>query len=175
MAKLPILQFEEKIIETVQNNIVTVLIGETGSGKSTQLSQILYRHGYAKSGTICVTQPRRVAAVSVARRVAQEMGVRLGEEVGYAIRFEDRTSSETLIKYLTDGVLLRESLSDPELRSYSVIILDEAHERSLNMDILMGLLKRLISIRKDSNFRVLVTSATLEGEKVSGSQTPLSG
>ncbi|XP_057529036.1 probable pre-mRNA-splicing factor ATP-dependent RNA helicase DEAH4 [Amaranthus tricolor] len=168
MAKLPILQFEEKIIETVQNNIVTVLIGETGSGKSTQLSQILYRHGYAKSGTICVTQPRRVAAVSVARRVAQEMGVRLGEEVGYAIRFEDRTSSETLIKYLTDGVLLRESLSDPELRSYSVIILDEAHERSLNMDILMGLLKRLISIRKDSNFRVLVTSATLEGEKVSG-------
>ncbi|CAO2829438.1 unnamed protein product [Amaranthus hypochondriacus] len=168
MAKLPILQFEEKIIETVQNNIVTVLIGETGSGKSTQLSQILYRHGYAKSGTICVTQPRRVAAVSVARRVAQEMGVRLGEEVGYAIRFEDRTSSETLIKYLTDGVLLRESLSDPELRSYSVIILDEAHERSLNMDILMGLLKRLINIRKDSNFRVLVTSATLEGEKVSG-------
>ncbi|KNA17592.1 hypothetical protein SOVF_078270 [Spinacia oleracea] len=167
MEKLPILQFEEKIVETVKKNAVTVLIGETGSGKSTQLSQILFRHGFADSGTICVTQPRRVAAVSVARRVAQEMGVRLGEEVGYAIRFEDRTSTKTRIKYLTDGVLLRESLSDPELSSYSVIILDEAHERSLNMDILMGLVKRLVGIRSSSNFRVLITSATLEGEKVS--------
>uniref|UniRef100_A0A803M6S3 RNA helicase n=1 Tax=Chenopodium quinoa TaxID=63459 RepID=A0A803M6S3_CHEQI len=167
MDKLPILQFEAKIVETVKNNLVTVLIGETGSGKSTQLSQILFRHGFADSGTICVTQPRRVAAVSVARRVAHEMGVRLGEEVGYAIRFEDRTSTKTRIKYLTDGVLLRESLSDSELRSYSVIILDEAHERSLNMDILMGLVKRLVGIRDSANFRVLITSATLEGEKVS--------
>lgn len=95
------------------------------------------------------------------------MGVRLGEEVGYAIRFEDRTSTNTRIKYLTDGVLLRESLSDSELRSYSVIILDEAHERSLNMDILMGLVKRLVGIRDPDKFRVLITSATLEGEKVS--------
>ncbi|KAL2903601.1 putative pre-mRNA-splicing factor ATP-dependent RNA helicase DEAH4 [Bienertia sinuspersici] len=168
MEKLPILQFEDKIVETVSQNPVTVLIGETGSGKSTQLSQILFRHGFADSGTICVTQPRRVAAVSVARRVSQEMGVPLGEQVGYAIRFEDRTSSKTRIKYLTDGVLLRESLSDPELSSYSVIILDEAHERSLNMDILMGLVKRLVGIRDPNKFRVLITSATLEGEKVSG-------
>lgn len=95
--QLPILQFEEKIMETVEKNPVTVIIGETGSGKSTQLSQMLFRRGYADSGMIGVTQPRRVAAVSVARRVAQELGVRLGEEVGYAIRFEDRTSEKTRI------------------------------------------------------------------------------
>ncbi|WZZ45797.1 hypothetical protein YC2023_042056 [Brassica napus] len=181
MANLPILQFEEKIVETVENNPVVVIIGETGSGKSTQLSQILHRHGYTKSGVIAVTQPRRVAAVSVARRVAQELDVNLGEDVGYAIRFEDRTSSKTRInyvfdlpphcgivarRYLTDGVLLRESLSNPMLDDYSVIILDEAHERSLNTDILLGLMKRLVRIRS-SNFKVLITSATLDGEKVS--------
>ncbi|KAI7748719.1 hypothetical protein M8C21_022259 [Ambrosia artemisiifolia] len=166
MANLPILQFEDKILETVNHNPVIVIIGETGSGKSTQLSQILHRSGYTKAGAIAVTQPRRVAAVSVSRRVAQELDVRLGDEVGYAIRFEDRTSERTCIKYLTDGVLLRESLSDPELKQYSVIILDEAHERSLNTDILMGLMKRLIRLRA-SNLKVLVTSATLDGEKVS--------
>lgn len=167
MANLPILQFEEKILDTVEKNPVVVIIGETGSGKSTQLSQILHRSGYSKSGLIAVTQPRRVAAVSVARRVAQELDVRLGEEVGYAIRFEDRTSEKTRIKYLTDGVLLRESLSDPELTSYSVIILDEAHERSLNTDILLGLMKRLVVKIRASNLKVLITSATLDGEKVS--------
>ncbi|KGN62367.1 probable pre-mRNA-splicing factor ATP-dependent RNA helicase DEAH4 isoform X1 [Cucumis sativus] len=166
MAQLPILQFEEKIIETVEQNQVVVIIGETGSGKSTQLSQMLHRRGYTKSGIIGVTQPRRVAAVSVARRVAEELGVHLGEEVGYAIRFEDRTSERTRIKYLTDGVLLRESLSDPELGQYSVIILDEAHERSLNTDTLMGLMKRLIRMR-NSHLKVLITSATLDGDKVS--------
>ncbi|XXG45040.1 hypothetical protein AAC387_Pa02g0231 [Persea americana] len=163
---LPILKFEETIIETVDKNPVVVIIGETGSGKSTQLSQILHRHGHTKHGTIAVTQPRRVAAVSVARRVAQELGVRLGEEVGYAIRFEDRTSEKTCIKYLTDGCLLRESLSNPELKQYSVIILDEAHERSLNTDILLGLMKRLVKTRS-SNLKVLITSATLDGAKVS--------
>ncbi|KAH6777513.1 RNA helicase family protein [Perilla frutescens var. frutescens] len=166
MAQLPILQSEDKIVETVEKNPVVVVIGETGSGKSTQLSQILHRSGYTKSGCIAVTQPRRVAAVTVSRRVSQELNVRLGEEVGYAIRFEDRTSEKTIIKYLTDGVLLRESLSNPELTQYSVIILDEAHERSLNTDILLGLMKRLIKFRA-SNLKVLVTSATLDGEKVS--------
>ncbi|KAL6505440.1 hypothetical protein OROHE_022819 [Orobanche hederae] len=166
MAQLPILQFEEKIVETVEKNSIVVVIGETGSGKSTQLSQILHRRGYTKSGCIAVTQPRRVAAVSVSRRVAQELNVKLGEQVGYAIRFEDRTSEKTLIKYLTDGVLLRESLSNPELSQYSVIILDEAHERSLNTDILLGLMKRLIKFRA-SNLKILITSATLDGEKVS--------
>ncbi|XP_020229859.1 probable pre-mRNA-splicing factor ATP-dependent RNA helicase DEAH4 [Cajanus cajan] len=160
---LPIVQYEEKIIETVERSPVVVVIGETGSGKSTQLSQMLHRRGYGK---IAVTQPRRVAAVSVARRVAHELGVQLGEEVGYAIRFEDRTSHNTRIKYLTDGVLLRESLANPELNEYSVIILDEAHERSLNTDILMGLMKRLVKIRT-SDLKVLITSATLDGDKVS--------
>ncbi|XP_027340109.1 probable pre-mRNA-splicing factor ATP-dependent RNA helicase DEAH4 isoform X3 [Abrus precatorius] len=163
MATLPIVQYEEKIIETVERNPVVVVIGETGSGKSTQLSQMLHRRRYGK---IAVTQPRRVAAVSVARRVAQELGVKLGEEVGYAIRFEDRTSHNTRIKYLTDGVLLREILANPELNEYSVIILDEAHERSLNTDILMGLMKRLVRIRS-SDLKVLITSATLDGDKVS--------
>ncbi|XP_015170822.1 probable pre-mRNA-splicing factor ATP-dependent RNA helicase isoform X2 [Solanum tuberosum] len=166
MGDLPIVRFEEKIVETVKENPVVVVIGETGSGKSTQLPQILYRRGYAKSGIIAVTQPRRVAAVSVSRRVAQEQNVRIGEEVGYAIRFEDRTSEKTRIKYLTDGVLLRESLFNPELNQYSVIILDEAHERSLNTDILLGLMKRLIKWRH-SNLKVLITSATLDGGKVS--------
>lgn len=166
MTLLPILQFEEKIVETVEKNPVVVVIGETGSGKSTQLSQILHRRGFTNSGCIAVTQPRRVAAVTVSRRVSQELNVRLGEEVGYAIRFEDRTSEKTIIKYLTDGVLLRESLSNPELSQYSVIILDEAHERSLNTDILLGLMKRLIKLR-ESNLKVLITSATLDGEKVS--------
>ncbi|KAL8052426.1 hypothetical protein ABFX02_05G003200 [Erythranthe guttata] len=166
MAQLPILRYEEKIAETVEKNPVVVIIGETGSGKSTQLSQILRRRGYTKAGCIAVTQPRRVAAVAVSRRVAEELDVKLGEEVGYAIRFEDRTSERTSIKYLTDGVLLRESLSNPELNQYSVIILDEAHERSLNTDILLGLMKRLVKLRA-SNLKVLITSATLDGEKVS--------
>ncbi|XP_078434276.1 RNA helicase family protein isoform X2 [Wolffia australiana] len=147
MAVLPILEFEDTIVETVAANPVVVIIGETGSGKSTQLSQILHRRGYSKKGMIAVTQPRRVAAVSVARRVAQELGVRLGDEVGYTIRFEDRSSDITRIKYLTDGCLLRESLSSMDLNKYSVIILDEAHERSLNTDILLGLVKRLVSLR----------------------------
>ncbi|WOK97415.1 putative pre-mRNA-splicing factor ATP-dependent RNA helicase DEAH4 [Canna indica] len=163
---LPILEFQDKIAETVEENPVVVIIGETGSGKSTQLSQILHRRGYTRSGAIAITQPRRVAAVTVARRVASELGVPLGEEVGYAIRFEDRTSNRTCIKYLTDGCLLRESLSNPELNQYSVIILDEAHERSLNTDILLGLMKRLIK-RRSSNLKVLITSATLDGVKVS--------
>ncbi|KAJ4795519.1 RNA helicase family protein [Rhynchospora pubera] len=163
---LPILEYEEKIAETVEANSVVVIIGETGSGKSTQLSQILHRRGYSDKGIIAVTQPRRVAAVSVSRRVAQELGVTLGEEVGYAIRFEDRTSRTTRIKYLTDGCLLRESLSNPDLNQYSVIILDEAHERSLNTDILLGLMKRLINSRS-SDLKVLITSATLDGVKVS--------
>ncbi|KAM0904612.1 hypothetical protein ACQ4PT_017907 [Festuca glaucescens] len=163
---LPISEHEDEIVAAVEANPVIVVIGETGSGKSTQLSQILHRRGYTRRGAIAVTQPRRVAAVSVSRRVAQELGVSLGEEVGYAIRFEDRTSEKTSIKYLTDGVLLRESLSNPELKQYSVIILDEAHERSLNTDILLGLMKRLIKHRA-SDLKVLITSATLDGLKVS--------
>nr|GEW73319.1 probable pre-mRNA-splicing factor ATP-dependent RNA helicase DEAH4 [Tanacetum cinerariifolium]GEW90074.1 probable pre-mRNA-splicing factor ATP-dependent RNA helicase DEAH4 [Tanacetum cinerariifolium] len=116
-------------------------------------------------GLILQFTQRLTQGCNSAKRVAQELYVRLGDEVGYAIRFEDKTLERTRIKYLTDGVLLRENLSDPELKQYSVIILDEAHEKSLNTDILMGLMKRLIKLRS-SNLKVLITSATLDGEKV---------
>lgn len=121
---------------------MVIVIGETGSGKTTQLTQFLLEDGYGKLGMIGCTQPRRVAAISVAKRVSEEMEVKLGSKVGYAIRFEDCTSNETIIKYMTDGVLLRESLTEPTLDQYSCIIMDEAHERALNTDVLMGLLKR---------------------------------
>ncbi|GLC37757.1 hypothetical protein PLESTB_001473700 [Pleodorina starrii] len=144
---LPIRQFSKDILAAVESNDVIVVIGETGSGKTTQLSQILLEAGYASQGVIAVTQPRRVGAVTVAKRVAEERGVQLGREVGYAVRFEDCTSVATRIKYLTDGTLLRECLEDPQLQRYSVIVLDEAHERSLNTDILFGLIKRLVRTR----------------------------
>ncbi|GLJ23329.1 hypothetical protein SUGI_0441370 [Cryptomeria japonica] len=164
--QLPINEYENEILKAVTHNSIVVIIGETGSGKTTQLSQIMHRHGFTKSGRVGITQPRRVAAVSVSRRVASEMGVRIGEEVGYSIRFEDRTSDRTCIKYLTDGCLLRECLSDPELRQYAVIILDEAHERSLNTDILLGLMKKLVR-RRSQDLKVIITSATLDGDKFS--------
>lgn len=116
-------------------------MGETGSGKTTQLTQYLHESGYSSRGLIGCTQPRRVAAMSVAKRVSEEMNVKLGEEVGYAIRFEDCTSEKTFIKYMTDGILLRECLGDPDVEHYSAIIMDEAHERSLNTDVLFGLLR----------------------------------
>lgn len=123
-------------------NPVLIVIGETGSGKTTQMTQYLAEAGLADRGKIGCTQPRRVAATSVAKRVAEEVGCRLGEEVGYAIRFEDCTGPDTKIKYMTDGLLLREALIDPDMSQYSCIILDEAHERSINTDVLFGLLKR---------------------------------
>ncbi|KAF0976562.1 hypothetical protein FDP41_004461 [Naegleria fowleri] len=119
------------------------------SGKTTQIPQFLVHAGYSKDGKgIACTQPRRVAAMSVAQRVADEMDVDLGNEVGYSIRFEDKSSEKTILKYLTDGMLLREAMLDPKLSKYSVVILDEAHERTLSTDILMGLLKELLQKRK---------------------------
>jgi len=129
------------------------------------MTQYLAEAGYTSKGRIGCTQPRRVAAMSVAKRVAEEFGCRLGEEVGYAIRFEDCTSPETVIKYMTDGMLLREILVDEELVSYSVVMLDEAHERTIHTDVLFGLLKGLLQRRKD--LRLIVTSATLDAEKFS--------
>jgi pre-mRNA-splicing factor ATP-dependent RNA helicase DHX15/PRP43 len=141
-----------------------ILVGETGSGKTTQVAQFIAEAGYCNRGQrIVCTQPRRVAAMSVARRVAEEMDVNLGEEVGYSIRFEECSGPKTLIKFATDGMLLREAISDPNLNQYSVIILDEAHERTLATDILFGLLKEILIKRKD--LKLVVMSATLEAEK----------
>lgn len=160
--KLPCWEKQKAAVEMVQNHQSSVLIGETGSGKTTQVPQFLLA-AEVGSGKIAVTQPRRVAAMSVASRVAQEMDVELGKEVGYLIRFEDMTSEETRLKYMTDGMLLRECQIDPLMSQYSVIILDEAHERTLSTDILFGLLKEVLQKRPD--LRCLVMSATLEAEK----------
>lgn len=162
---LPAFAVREDLLRVIRENQVTIVIGETGSGKTTQLTQFLYEDGFGKTGMIGCTQPRRVAAMSVAKRVAEEMEVPLGSTVGYAIRFEDYTSEETRIKYLTDGILLRESLNEPDLDRYSCIIMDEAHERALNTDILMGLIKKILQRRRD--LKLIVTSATMNAKRFS--------
>eukprot|EP00178_Gracilaria_changii_P019156 TRINITY_DN556_c0_g1_i1.p1 TRINITY_DN556_c0_g1~~TRINITY_DN556_c0_g1_i1.p1 ORF type:complete len:1177 (+),score=185.36 TRINITY_DN556_c0_g1_i1:16196-19726(+) len=165
-ASLPIAKLKTQLLAAVESNQILVVVGETGSGKSTQMTQYLADAGYTSKGKrIGCTQPRRVAAMSVAKRVAEERGCRLGEEVGYSIRFEDCTSPETQIKYMTDGMLLREVLTDSDLHQYSVIMLDEAHERTIATDVLFGLLKDCVRRRKD--LKVIVTSATLDAEKFS--------
>ena len=146
---LPIFDFRSGLLEAIADHQVLIVVAETGSGKTTQLPQYLHEAGYTKGGMkIGCTQPRRVAAMSVAARVADEMGVRLGQEVGYSIRFEDMTSDKTALKYMTDGMLLREFLTDPELSTYSALIIDEAHERTLSTDILFGLVKVLSIFEK---------------------------
>ena len=162
---LPIFKLRDQLVQAVIENQVLVVIGETGSGKTTQMTQYLAESGFTSTGRIGCTQPRRVAAMSVAKRVAEEVGCRLGEEVGYAIRFEDCTSPSTVIKYMTDGMLLREALLDDVMSSYSVIILDEAHERTIHTDVLFGLLKGVLQRRKD--LKLIVTSATLDADKFS--------
>ncbi|KAG9289815.1 hypothetical protein G9A89_015395 [Geosiphon pyriformis] len=162
---LPAFAVREELLRIIRDNQVVVVVGETGSGKTTQLTQYLHEDDYSKHGIIGCTQPRRVAAMSVAKRVSEEMECKLGTTVGYAIRFEDCTSQETVIKYMTDGVMLRESLKEPDLDNYSAIIMDEAHERSLQTDVLMGLLRKVISRRRD--IKLIVTSATMNAEKFS--------
>ncbi|TPP65967.1 Pre mRNA splicing factor ATP dependent RNA [Fasciola gigantica] len=160
---LPVFSVRASLLRMIKEHQIVVIVGETGSGKTTQLTQYLHEDGYTTFGMVGCTQPRRVAAMSVARRVAEEMGSRLGEEVGYAIRFEDCTSPGTMIKYMTDGILLRESLRESDLDPYSAIIMDEAHERSLNTDVLFGLLREVVSRRND--LRLLITSATMDAER----------
>ncbi|CAO3647358.1 unnamed protein product [Cunninghamella blakesleeana] len=163
--KLPVHAQRSEFLEIIHNNQFVVLVGETGSGKTTQIPQFMVYDElpHLKGKQIACTQPRRVAAMSVAQRVADEMDVQLGQEVGYNIRFEDNTSPKTFLKYMTDGMLLREAMSDPKLSRYSAVILDEAHERTLNTDILMGLLKEICRKRKD--LQVVVMSATLDAGK----------
>uniref|UniRef100_A0A915PI77 RNA helicase n=1 Tax=Setaria digitata TaxID=48799 RepID=A0A915PI77_9BILA len=165
---LPVWEYKDKFLEVLDKNQCLTLVGETGSGKTTQIPQWCLE--YCKSRTppghrrlVACTQPRRVAAMSVATRVAEEMDVQLGAEVGYSIRFEDCVSERTILKYCTDGMLLREAMNSPLLDSYGVIILDEAHERTLATDILMGLIKEIVRQRKD--IKIVVMSATLDSGK----------
>lgn len=162
---LPIFKLREPLMQAIRDNQVLVIVGETGSGKTTQVTQYLAEEGYADKGKIGCTQPRRVAAVSVAKRVAEEVGCRVGQEVGYTIRFEDCTSPDTRIKYMTDGMLQRECLVDPDVKAYSVIMLDEAHERTIATDVLFALLKK--ALRRRPDLKLIVTSATLDAEKFS--------
>ncbi|KAI1448120.1 P-loop containing nucleoside triphosphate hydrolase protein [Annulohypoxylon stygium] len=162
---LPAFAVREDLLRVIRDNQVVIVVGETGSGKTTQLTQFLYEEGYGERGLIGCTQPRRVAAMSVAKRVAEEMEVKLGSTVGYAIRFEDCTSKDTVIKYMTDGVLLRESLNERDLDRYSCIIMDEAHERALNTDVLMGLFNKILQRRRD--LKLIVTSATMNSKRFS--------
>ena len=184
-ALLPIARHRENLLYLIESYPVTIVVGQTGSGKTTQIPQFLHQAGWCEEGkVVAVTQvrrlaslflsqysqadtftcrkPRRVAATTVAARVAEEMRCNLGEEVGYSIRFEDLTSAKTRIKFLTDGLLLREALADPLLSRYSVIMVDEAHERSLSSDILLGVLKKIRKRRPE--LRIVVSSATLQAE-----------
>ncbi|KAM9772979.1 ATP-dependent RNA helicase DHX8 isoform X1 [Syngnathus typhle] len=162
---LPIYKLKEQLVQAVHDNQILIVIGETGSGKTTQITQYLAEAGYTTRGKIGCTQPRRVAAMSVAKRVSEEYGCCLGQEVGYTIRFEDCTSPETVIKYMTDGMLLRECLIDSELGQYAIIMLDEAHERTIHTDVLFGLLKK--TVQKRTDMKLIVTSATLDAVKFS--------
>ncbi|GME24516.1 putative ATP dependent RNA [Neofusicoccum parvum] len=162
-ALLPIARHRDALLYLIETFPVTIVVGHTGSGKTTQIPQFLDQAGWCAEGKLmAVTQPRRVAATSVAARVAEEMGCNLGQDVGYSIRFEDVTSAATRIKFLTDGMLLREALVDPLLSRYSVIMVDEAHERSLSSDLLLGLLKKIR--KKRPELRIVVSSATLQAE-----------
>ncbi|KAJ3218005.1 hypothetical protein HDU67_006905 [Dinochytrium kinnereticum] len=165
-ASLPIYEFREDLLEAVKEYQVLIIVGETGSGKTTQIPQYLHEAGYTSGNRkVGCTQPRRVAAMSVATRVAEEMGTKVGADVGYSIRFEDCTSEKTVVKFMTDGMLLREFLTEPDLSSYSCLMIDEAHERTLHTDILFGLVKDIARYRKD--LKLLISSATMDAEKFS--------
>ncbi|KAL8690222.1 MAG: hypothetical protein Q9218_004285, partial [Villophora microphyllina] len=161
---LPIYSFRDELLAAVEQYQVLIIVGETGSGKTTQIPQYLHEAGYTNNGMkIGCTQPRRVAAMSVAARVAEEMGVKVGNEVGYSIRFEDATSDKTILKYMTDGMLLREFLTEPDLGAYSALMIDEAHERTLHTDILFGLVKDIARFRPE--LKLLISSATMDAQK----------
>ena len=179
-AGLPVSDAGDRIRELIANHQVVIVAGETGSGKTTQLPKICLQAGMGSSGMIGHTQPRRIAARTVAQRIAQETGAQLGREVGFAVRFSDQTRDDTLVKVMTDGLLLAEIRHDRFLEKYDAIIVDEAHERSLNIDFLLGFLHRLIQKRRD--LKVIVTSATIDVARFSnyfgnkfdyGSETPV--
>lgn len=162
---LPVYEQKQRILDTLEKNQVIVVQSPTGSGKTTQIPVILYEAGYAESGTIAVTQPRRIAALSVSEFISKQLGTSYPGLVGYKMRFEDQTDATTKIKIMTDGILLQEMKLDPWLSKYSVVMIDEAHERSLNIDFALGLLKRVLAERRE--FRVIVSSATMNAEAFS--------
>ena len=161
---LPVWEQRDAFFELIRKNQTIVLVGETGSGKTTQIPNFMVEVGVQRGKRmVACTQPRRVAAMSVSKRVSEEMDVELGEEVGYSIRFEDMTGTKTILKYMTDGMLLREAMADPLLERYQAVILDEAHERTLSTDILFGLIKEVAQQRPD--LKLVVMSATLDAGK----------
>ena len=163
--ELPVSQHAEQIAEAIRQHQVVIVAGETGSGKTTQLPKICLQAGLGNTGLIACTQPRRLAAISMATRVAEELGESVGQSVGYAVRFDDKSQQHGWIKFMTDGILLQETRSDRWLNAYDAIIIDEAHERSLNIDFLLGYLKQLIAKRPD--LKVIITSATIDTERFS--------
>lgn len=163
--QLPIHQAKPQLLHQLRQLHSAILIGETGSGKTTQIPQYLYEAGIGRQGMVAITQPRRVAAISLAGRVAEEKRTQLGKLVGYTVRFEDVTSSETKLKFMTDGMLLREAIGDPLLLRYTVVVLDEAHERTVHTDVLFGVVKTAQRRRKELNkipLKVIVMSATMD-------------
>src|SRR6478752_4430724 len=164
-AELPVSERREDLMAAIAANQVTIIAGETGSGKTTQIPKMCLELGLGDDGLIGHTQPRRIAARTVAERIAFELGVELGDHVGYKVRFTDRSSDRTAIKVMTDGILLAEIQRDRMLRRYDTIIIDEAHERSLNIDFILGYLKQLLPRRPD--LKVIITSATIDPQRFS--------
>src|SRR5512136_2777681 len=162
-ADLPITTRRTDIVRAIRKHRTVVITGETGSGKTTQIPKMCLEAGRGRPGLIGCTQPRRVATVTVAHRIAEELGEEIGHSVGYQIRFEDRSGRNNRIKLMTDGILLNEAQNDPYLRRYDTIIVDEAHERSLNIDFVLGMLLTLLRKRRD--LRIIITSATIDTEK----------
>ena len=162
---LPVYEQKQIILDALKENQVIVVQSPTGSGKTTQIPVILHEAGFSQNGIIAVTQPRRIAALSVSEFISKQLGTKYPGLVGYKMRFEDKTDATTRIKIMTDGILLQEMKLDPLLSKYSVIMVDEAHERSLNIDFVLGLLKRILKERKD--FKVIVSSATMNAEAFS--------
>ncbi|MBE9520313.1 MAG: DEAD/DEAH box helicase, partial [Proteobacteria bacterium] len=160
---LPIVSLRQEIIKAVTEHNVVIIAGDTGSGKTTQLPKMCLEAGRGRKKMVGCTQPRRIAAITVAARVAEELGKEAAHLVGYKIRFQDKTSKATRIKFMTDGMLLAETQSSRKLDGYDTLIIDEAHERSLNIDYLIGYLKQLLARRSD--LKVIITSATIDTEK----------